>query len=74
MSAFALQHYLAVGAIMDNMGVGVLSILLTAGTLIAALPLLKMTDAAADTASVTPHAQATPFARTTTEKPTSPAE
>lgn len=48
---------LAVGASMDNMGVGVLSILLTAGTLIAALPLLKMTafcDAAADTASVTP--------------------
>ncbi|WP_328838448.1 MFS transporter [Streptomyces europaeiscabiei] len=68
---------LAVGAIMDNMGVGVLSILLTAGTLIAALPLLKMTassDAAADTASVTPHPQATPIARTTTEKPTSPAE
>ncbi|MDQ1022627.1 putative MFS family arabinose efflux permease [Streptomyces umbrinus] len=65
---------LAVGAIMDNMGVGVLSILLTAGTLIAALPLLKMTDAAADTASASPHAQATPIARTTTEKPTSPAE
>ncbi|MFJ9008564.1 MFS transporter [Streptomyces canus] len=68
---------LAVGAIMDNMGVGVLSILLTAGTLIASLPLLKMTassDAAADTASVTPHPQATPIARTTTKKPASPAE
>ncbi|RPK59214.1 MULTISPECIES: MFS transporter [unclassified Streptomyces] len=68
---------LAVGAIMDNMGVGVLSILLTAGTLIAALPLLKMTassDAAADTTSVTPHPQATPIARTTNEKPASPAE
>ncbi|MFC4463424.1 MFS transporter [Streptomyces xiangluensis] len=68
---------LAVGAIMDNMGVGVLSILLTAGTLIAALPLLKMTaagDAAADIASVTPHPQDTPIARTTTEKPASPAE
>ncbi|MEV6877492.1 MFS transporter [Amycolatopsis sp. NPDC051128] len=68
---------LAVGAIMDNMGAGVLSILLTAGTLIAALPLLKMaaaSDAAADTASVTPHPQATPITRTTTEKPASPAE
>lgn len=68
---------LVVGAIMDDMGVGVLSILLTAGTLIASLPLLKMTassDAAADPASVTPHPQATPVARTTTEKPASPAE
>ncbi|SHH35282.1 MFS transporter [Streptomyces sp. 3214.6] len=68
---------LAVGTIMDNMGDGVLSILLTAGTLIAALPLLKMTassDAAATTASVTPHPQATPIARTTTEKPAAPAE
>lgn len=58
---------LAIGAIMDNMGVGVLSILLTAGTLIAALPLLKMTassDAAADTASASPHPQAMPIART----------
>ncbi|MCX5418236.1 MFS transporter [Streptomyces sp. NBC_00078] len=69
---------LAVGAIMDTMGVGVLSILLVAGTLIAALPLLKMTassEAAADTASVTPHPQPTPVvARTHTEKSASPAE
>ncbi|RSM46799.1 hypothetical protein DMB66_49120 [Actinoplanes sp. ATCC 53533] len=68
---------LAVGAIMDNTGVGVLSILLAAGTLIASLPLLKMTassDAAAATESVASLPQATPVARPPTEKPASPAE
>ncbi|WP_328842773.1 MFS transporter [Streptomyces sp. NBC_00258] len=67
---------LSVGAIMDSLGVDVLSILLAVGTLLASLPLLRMTasSAVASDAGVAPHPQATPIARTTTEKPVSPAE